>query len=452
MSERDRDPLSRPGQPRARHARRASSATRPSSPRVAIAAAGDDPFDRCAESTRFAQPAILCASLAAWTRAGPARPRRRSPATRSARSGRSSPPARSTPPTPSGSRRRAAGSPTRPGSARLGGMLALRCDLGEARRIAAAAGVAVANDNSPTQVVVSGPRDGLDRVAEIAAERGVRARLLGVSGAFHSPAMAAAVEPFEAELERIEVRAPRAPGGLGDHRRRAPRPGHDPGRPRRRAHRAGPLARDARAAARAAASASSARPGPGGRSPASPGGRSTTSAPRPSGRRRRCPESRPEPSADAAPRGPPLRGSAIASVSMAVPGDRRRQRPDRRAARRRRALDRRADRDPRAPDRGRRRDRRRPRRRSPRRGRSPAPSLAASELDLVVVATMSHERLTPSASALLAERIGATRRRGDRPERGLHRVRRGARARRRRRSRAGAPRRCSSSAPTSSAR
>ena len=36
-------------------------------------------------------------------------------------------------------------------------------------------------------------------------------------------------------------------------------------------------------------------------------------------------------------------------------------------------------------------------------------ALDAGELDLVVVATMSHERLTPSASALLADRLGATR-------------------------------------------
>src|SRR4051812_30075855 len=28
---------------------------------------GDDPFPRAAESTRFAQPAIFCASLAGWT-------------------------------------------------------------------------------------------------------------------------------------------------------------------------------------------------------------------------------------------------------------------------------------------------------------------------------------------------------------------------------------------------
>ena len=176
---------------------------------VAAEAVGESPFERSAESTRFAQPAILCASLAAWTAAG--RPAAEAFAGHSLGEIGALV---------------AAGSLDAADAVRLaatrgrltdevvlggaGGMVALRCGLAEARGIAAAAGVAVANDNSPSQVVVSGPRVALEQVADLAGERRVRARLLGVEGAFHSPAMESAVVPFEAELERIRFRTPEA--------------------------------------------------------------------------------------------------------------------------------------------------------------------------------------------------------------------------------------------------
>ena len=40
----------------------------------AAEAVGDDPFDRVADGTRFAQPALYCASVALWLRAGSPRP------------------------------------------------------------------------------------------------------------------------------------------------------------------------------------------------------------------------------------------------------------------------------------------------------------------------------------------------------------------------------------------
>jgi [acyl-carrier-protein] S-malonyltransferase len=94
-----------------------------------------------------------------------------------------------------------------------GGMIAL---LGpgaadHAPQRAAASGLAVANDNSPQQVVLSGERSALAGVAESAKQLGLRAMQLPVSGAFHSPMMAAAVPAFEAALARVELSPPRVP-------------------------------------------------------------------------------------------------------------------------------------------------------------------------------------------------------------------------------------------------
>ena len=62
-----------------------------------IAVTGEDPFARVSESTRFAQPAIFCASVAGWMRARPVRraSQPRSQAIPSVSSRRSSPRARS---------------------------------------------------------------------------------------------------------------------------------------------------------------------------------------------------------------------------------------------------------------------------------------------------------------------------------------------------------------------
>ena len=93
-----------------------------------------------------------------------------------------------------------------------GSMLAL---LGgtpdDARAIAAAAEVTVANDNAPGQVVLSGDRDKLAEAEEAAREYGVRAMPLDVAGAFHSPSMEPAVEPFRAALDEVELGTPRFP-------------------------------------------------------------------------------------------------------------------------------------------------------------------------------------------------------------------------------------------------
>ena len=168
---------------------------------------GQDPFERVEESTEFAQPAIFCASLAGWVEMG----------------------------APLGdvmaghslgelTALAAAGGLSEGDAlelvvlrgrlmaqARAGGMVAL---LGpgaaeQAPELAAVHGLALANDNCPTQVVLSGAREDLPAAAAAAQELGLRTMDLPVSGAFHSPLMAPAVAEFAAALEAVEVRPAR---------------------------------------------------------------------------------------------------------------------------------------------------------------------------------------------------------------------------------------------------
>ncbi len=70
---------------------------------------------------------------------------------------------------------------------------------------------AVANRNSPGQVVVSGERAAIEAAAEIAKELGAkRAVVLPVSVAAHSPLMAEAAEGLRAVLAEVEFREPTA--------------------------------------------------------------------------------------------------------------------------------------------------------------------------------------------------------------------------------------------------
>jgi [acyl-carrier-protein] S-malonyltransferase len=165
---------------------------------------GEDPFARVEENTRFAQPAIFCASIVGWDALGlhPSFAAGHSLGELAALA--------------------AAGVLSRDdalelvvlrgrlmGEARNGSMLALvGASLDDARAIADAGGVIVANDNAPGQVILSGSLDALDRTEQIAGERETRVIRLDVAGAFHSPAMEASVEPFRAALDEVEVNEP----------------------------------------------------------------------------------------------------------------------------------------------------------------------------------------------------------------------------------------------------
>jgi [acyl-carrier-protein] S-malonyltransferase len=178
---------------------------------AAVEELGDDPFDRLADGTAFAQPAIFCASLAGWratlTTLEP-----------TAVSGHSLGELAALV---------AAGSLDPFDALRLvvvrgrlmqeveetagtGGMVAVGGEgLDRVPELAAAAGLVVANDNAPHQVVLSGPDAGIDTFLELAPTHRLRALRLPVGGAFHSPMMSGAVERFRRALADVPVRRPR---------------------------------------------------------------------------------------------------------------------------------------------------------------------------------------------------------------------------------------------------
>jgi [acyl-carrier-protein] S-malonyltransferase len=69
----------------------------------------------------------------------------------------------------------------------------------------------VANDNAPGQVVVAGTPDAIERIRARARDAGGRALPLDVEGAFHSPAMAPAVDEVAAVLEGLHLHEPHVP-------------------------------------------------------------------------------------------------------------------------------------------------------------------------------------------------------------------------------------------------
>ncbi len=171
---------------------------------------GEDPFARVDDGTKFAQPAIFCASLAGWESLG--RPSGEFMAGHSLgelaalvaagclreRDGLELVALR-------GRLMQESGERAGDGSmlALLGGGAADR-----AAELADAHGLAVANDNSPQQVVLSGDRGAFDAASAAAKELSLRAMELPVTGAFHSPMMAGAVPAFAEALDRVEVASP----------------------------------------------------------------------------------------------------------------------------------------------------------------------------------------------------------------------------------------------------
>jgi [acyl-carrier-protein] S-malonyltransferase len=93
-----------------------------------------------------------------------------------------------------------------------GGMVAvLGLTFEAAQEIADRAGVVLANDNAPGQVVLSGSEEGLAAAAGYARTGGGRAVLLEVSGPFHTPGLEPAVPALTEVLEEIEIGRTRIP-------------------------------------------------------------------------------------------------------------------------------------------------------------------------------------------------------------------------------------------------
>ena len=99
----------------------------------------------------------------------------------------------------------------------VGAMAALLgADLELAQKIAAAAAqgdvCAVANDNDPSQVVISGHKSAIDRAIEMAKDMGAkRAVPLPVSAPFHCPLMQPAADAMAEALGDTEILAPAVP-------------------------------------------------------------------------------------------------------------------------------------------------------------------------------------------------------------------------------------------------
>src|SRR5215210_4439244 len=164
---------------------------------------GADVFERATEGTRWAQPAIYCAALAGFAELD---------ARADVMAGHSLGEITALV---------AAGALTSEDGLRLvaargrlmqeaaeetgdGGMTAVRAREGNREAIAevaTATGVSIANDNAPDQLVLSGALSALDEAEAQLSERGVRGKRLPVAGAFHSPLMEPAVEPFRAVVE-----------------------------------------------------------------------------------------------------------------------------------------------------------------------------------------------------------------------------------------------------------
>jgi len=92
----------------------------------------------------------------------------------------------------------------------------LGASLEVAQAVAEAAGegevCTVANDNDPTQVVISGHKGAVERALGIAKEKGARrAVLLPVSAPFHSPLMEPAAHAMEQALADADLAAPAVP-------------------------------------------------------------------------------------------------------------------------------------------------------------------------------------------------------------------------------------------------
>jgi malonyl CoA-acyl carrier protein transacylase len=188
-----------------------TAAQRPDLLEQATSELGADPFERIGEGTRFAQPAIYCASLAHWRQAG-------SPAGEMV-AGHSLGELAAL--VAGGALDAEEGLRLAVTRGRLmdeaaeenpGAMLAaLGGDEGSVRELALRHEITVANDNAPGQLVLSGPAEAVAEARKALRADGVKAIRLPVAGAFHTPLMAGAAARFREALDAVEFAAPERP-------------------------------------------------------------------------------------------------------------------------------------------------------------------------------------------------------------------------------------------------
>ncbi|MHB8492205.1 MAG: ACP S-malonyltransferase [Solirubrobacteraceae bacterium] len=168
---------------------------------------GTDPFERLDEGTHMTQPAIYCANLAGWSLV--------SDSAISFMAGHSLGELAALVAAGAISERDGLWLVALRGrlmqDAGGGGMIAVGAQLDEAAKLAERFGLVLANDNAPEQVVLSGDVNAIDAACESAKAEGIRAKRLPVSGAFHSPAMAAAAEELAEACAGVHIAVPRLP-------------------------------------------------------------------------------------------------------------------------------------------------------------------------------------------------------------------------------------------------
>lgn len=172
-----------------------------------------DDADACAASTALAQPAIYAVSLAAHDAlvAAGVRPdvvagHSLGEVTAAAAAGAVD---RATGARLVTERGRSMGEACEASPGTMAAILKLEVDVVEAL-VAQLPDAAVANNNAPGQVVVSGTPEAVEQAGELAREAGGRVMMLDVEGAFHSPAMAPAVERVRAILDDADLADPTA--------------------------------------------------------------------------------------------------------------------------------------------------------------------------------------------------------------------------------------------------
>ena len=100
------------------------------------------------------------------------------------------------------------------GEGAMAALIGVGLDVAEKVAQAAAQGdvCQVANDNDPTQVVLSGHKRAIDRVPDIGKPLGVRRAMpLPVSAPFHCALMQPAADAMAAALAEVEIKAPSVP-------------------------------------------------------------------------------------------------------------------------------------------------------------------------------------------------------------------------------------------------
>jgi [acyl-carrier-protein] S-malonyltransferase len=173
---------------------------------------GANPFHHLEEGTAFLQPAVYLASIAAWRALGEpagdvAAGHSLGELTALAAAGCMSPELGLDLVVARGRLMQDAAD-----SAPPGGLVAIIGDDRDAAlALGAELGLTLATDNEPRQVVLAGPADALEESEGRARELGLRAVRLEVAAALHSPAMAAAADPFRALLETTPLSRPRVP-------------------------------------------------------------------------------------------------------------------------------------------------------------------------------------------------------------------------------------------------